>query len=138
MSFDLAIWHSENSLTSEQAQQIYTKLCEEWPYLEGVNPNVDALYRELTEKWPELDTIPEERIGDFDFCPWSCALNRSGMALITSCVWPKAPDVAKHLLMLAEKHNLVLFDPQTATVVLPKNLRQKKLPWFRRPFNRNN
>jgi hypothetical protein len=43
MSFDLAIWHSENSLTDEKAQQIYTKLCEEWPYLEGVNRNVETL-----------------------------------------------------------------------------------------------
>lgn len=128
MSFDLAVWHSEGPLEENEATQIYIKLCEEWPYLEGANPNVDAFYRELTEKWPEIDTIPEEKIGDFDHCPWSCALSHSGMAIVMSCVWPKAEEVARRVIGLAKKHRLVLYDPQTNLVVPPDSLQKKKRP----------
>lgn len=136
MSFDLAVWRSERPLGGNEAQQIYTKLCEEWPYLEGTDPNVDSFYRELTEIWPEIDTIPEEKIGDFDFCPWSCAINHSGMAIVMSCVWPKAEEVARRFIELAEKHDLVLFDPQTNIVVLPSSLQKKKWPLLQRLFRR--
>jgi hypothetical protein len=138
MSFDLAVWHSETPLTGREAQGIYAKLCENWPYLEGTQPTVDAFYRELTEKWPEIDTIPEEKVDDFDFCPWSCALNHSGMAIVLSCVWPKAEEVAKRTIELAEKHQLVLYDPQTNGVVLPSSLQNRKRPWHKRLFGGGN
>lgn len=131
MSFDLAVWHSEHPLANDEAQQLYIKLCEDWPYLEGAHPDVEAFYQELIADWPEIDTIPEEKIGDLEFCPWSCALSHSGMAIVMSCVWPMAEEVARRVIALADKHQLVLFDPQTNSVVVPRSLRAKR-SWFRR------
>ena len=134
MSFDLAVWQSDKPLTADEAQGVYLRLCEEWPYLEGHSPAVGTFYRELIEKWPEIDTIPEETVGDFDFCPWSCPLNHSGMAVVMSCVWSKANDVAEHVGLLARKHGLLLFDPQADRVVLPDHLRPKKRGLWQRLF----
>ncbi len=134
MSFDLAAWESETPLTDDEARVVYLRLYEEWPYLEGDSPAVGAFYQELIEKWPEIDTIPEDRVGDLDFCPWSCTLNHSGMAVAISCVWSKANDVAEHVGSLAQKHRLLLFDPQADRVVLPDHLRPKKRGLWQRLF----
>ncbi len=123
MSFDLGVWRSEESLTKDQAGEIYLHLCENWPYLEGDHPAVGGFYTELIGHWPEIDTIAKDRVGDFDFCPWSCALCHSGKAVVMSCVWPKASEVADYVEALARMHELVLYDPQADRVYLPDHLK---------------
>jgi hypothetical protein len=125
MSFDLSVWHCEKWIGREEAGHVHVKLCQEWPYLTGSSPRVEAFYKELTDRWPEIDTIALERIDDVDLCPWSCALSHSGMAVVLACVWSKADDVADYVTKLAEKHKLVLFDPQANRVILPPHLEQK-------------
>ena len=85
MSCDYGVWHSETSLTKEEAAQIYLALCEQWPFLEGENAAIRDFYDELTRRWPEIDTVPEEKLGDHDYCPWSCEICHSGMAVVTAC-----------------------------------------------------
>jgi hypothetical protein len=123
MSFDLGVWKSEAPLTHEQAAGIYVNLCENWPYLEGESRSVGTFYDELTRRWPELDTVPEEQIDNMQYCPWSSALSRSGMAVVMSCVWSISDEVAAFVKELANKHGLVLFDPQSGSVVLPEHLK---------------
>jgi hypothetical protein len=122
MSFDLGVWHSEQPLTDAEASETYLRLCEEWPCLEAEHPTVHEFYQELIQHWPEIDTIPEEKIGDFEFCPWSCELAHSGSAVLLSCVYSKATDVSKYVTALARKYGLVLFDPQANRVTLPEHL----------------
>jgi hypothetical protein len=136
MSFDLAVWHTEEPLTNQMAADVYLRLCENWPYLEGHSPAVTAFYEELTARWPEIDTIPEHHIGNFDFCPWSCALSRSGMAVVMTCVWPKAVAVANYVAPLARKHDLLLFDPQTGRAILPERLRPERRSLLQSLFRR--
>jgi hypothetical protein len=124
MSFDLGVWHSEVPLTDAQAADIYVHLCENWPYLEGGSSSIATFYCELTGRWPEIDTVPEEKIDDTEYCPWSCALAHSGMAVVMSCVWSMADNVAVFVRDLAKKRGLVLFDPQTGEVTLPEHLRR--------------
>jgi hypothetical protein len=140
MSCDYGVWHSETSMTNEEAAKIYTGLCEQWPFLEGENRSVRAFYDELTRRWPELDTVPDEKIDDKDCCPWSCAISHSGMAVVTACVWPMADKVGSLVKHLATKHQLVFFDPQSERVHLPRHLKSlpsKKGSWFRRVFGRS-
>jgi hypothetical protein len=134
MSFDLGVWYSESTLTDKEAADVYLRLCEDWPYLDGENSAVAAFYEELTEHWPEIDTIPEEKIGEMEYCPWSCALDHSGMAVVMPCVWPMAEKVATFVQGLASKHRLVLFDPQSSRVYLPEQLIAKKRSLLRRLF----
>src|SRR5579872_1339613 len=119
MTFDLGVWHSEARPTDKQAGAIYLQLCQNWPNLQGEHPSVAAFYQELTRRWPEIDSIPEDRIGDLDDCPWSCAISHSEIAVVMSCVWPKADEVAAFVRDLAQRHGLVLFDPQADRVYLP-------------------
>ena len=126
MSFDLSVWHSDVELSDDEAGKIHLNLCKNWPYLEGEHPSVTAFYDELTQKWPEIDTIPRERIDDFDFCPWSCAHSHSEMAVVMCCVWSMADKVADFVEDLADKHGLVCFDPQAGRVILPTELLEKK------------
>jgi len=136
MSFDLAVWHTEQPLTYEQASDIYLRLCEEWPYLGGGNAAVQSFYEELIQHWPEIDSIPEEKVGDFDVSPWSCALDHSGMAVIMACVWPQASEVAEYVTALARKHGLLLFDPQARRVILPEHLTPTKRGFLSRLLGR--
>jgi hypothetical protein len=83
---------------------------------------VQAFYDELTARWPEIDSISEDRVGDFDHCPWSCELDHSGMAVVMACVWPKATDVGDFVQQLAAKHELVFYDPQSDRAIIPDRL----------------
>jgi hypothetical protein len=136
MSFDLGVWCCDEPLTDKQAGEIYLQLCEQWPYLEGDSPAVAVFYQELIEHWPEIDTVPEEKVGEFDFSPWSCELCHSGMAVVMSCVWSKADDVAQYVKALALKHDLLLFDPQANRVTLPERFKSAKRGLLQRLLGR--
>jgi hypothetical protein len=140
MSCDYGVWYSEAPLTNEEANKIYLALCEQWPFLEGENGAVRAFYEELTRRWPAIDSVSEEKIGDHDYCPWSCAISHSGMAVVTACVWPTAGKVGSFVEDLATKHKLVFYDPQSDRVLLPEHLRAmhaKKSSWLGRLFGRS-
>ena len=95
MSFDLGVWYPQKRLTDEEAGALYGNLCES--RIDGVTPHpaVDAFYAELTARYPEIDTIPEDRIDDHDYCPWSCAPDRSPGHVIMPCVWSQAENVLR-------------------------------------------
>lgn len=122
MSFDLGVWHGASPLADKEAADIYVQLCQSWPYLEGESDRVAAFYADLTRKWPEIDTVPEEKIDDKEYCAWSCALNHSGMAVVMACVWSMSDDVTAVVEDLANRHRLVLFNPQSGAVTLPEHL----------------
>jgi hypothetical protein len=122
MSFDLGVWYSDRTLTAKEAGEIYVKLCKRISPFRGDSAAVLSFYNELIQKWPEIDTVPDEKIDDHDYCPWSCAIDRSGMHVILSCVWSKAGDVAKFVEQLAGKHGLLLYNPQENVAKLPRTL----------------
>src|SRR6185437_11040862 len=95
MSFELGVWYPQKRISNQQASELYGRLCD--GDTSGVVPHaeIDAFYAELTARYPEIDTIPEEKVGDFDYCPWSCSLDRSPAHVIMSCVWSQATNVAE-------------------------------------------
>lgn len=97
MSFDLGVWDKTLGITSD----IYVRLCEGQLVPLGDSQLINAFYEDLTKRWPEIDSIPEEKIDDSDFCPWSCGLDRSGMHVIMARVWPKANNVSAYVEELA-------------------------------------
>jgi hypothetical protein len=138
MSCDYGVWYSKTSLTDEEAAKIYVGLCEEWPFLEGENQAARAFYNDLTRRWPELDTIPDEKMDDKGYCPWSCKISHSGTAVVTACVWSMADQVGSFVKDLATRHQLVFYDPQSERVHLPEHLKimqAKKGGWLRRLFS---
>jgi|SRR5262249_46156017 len=117
MSFDLCVWHPQNKIRNKEASELYLRLCEGDTSDVAPHPAIGAFYSELIARHPEIDGIPEDRIGDRDYCPWSCKLDYSAGHVIMSCVWSKAEYVHEFVQGLARKHGLALYDPQSEVVI---------------------
>jgi hypothetical protein len=132
MSCDFAVWYPDRRLTDAEADERYGRLCESQVGELVDHPSVQAFYDEVTSLHPEIDDVPEERVGDFEFSPWSCAMDRSDGHVIMCCVWSRADYVTDLVRRLARKHGLALYDPQSARVFHPdgKEVTRKK-PWWR-------
>lgn len=119
MSFDLGVWHTTKRLTDRQAGELYAALCES--QTDGVTPHpaVGAFYAELTSRYPELSTVPDDRIDDSDYCPWSADLDPSPGHVLMPCVWSQAENVERFVRQLARKHGLAVYDPQQGRVYYP-------------------
>jgi hypothetical protein len=126
MSYDLAVWYPHQRLSNANAGELYVGLCEVLVEPPAAHPAVDAFYRELTARFPEIDTIPEARVDDHDFCPWTSAIDRSPGHLIMGCVSPKAEQVDRFVTGLAFKHGLAVFNPQSGIISYPDSAAQ---PW---------
>jgi hypothetical protein len=134
MSFDLGIWYPDKRLSVAEAGERYGRLCE--GDTDGLveHPAVQAFYEELIAKHPEIDDIPEERIDDHEYCPWSIAMDRSAGHVIMCCVWSRAEYVREHVGNLAAKHGLVLYDPQQDAVIFPDDPKRSSTaqkPWWK-------
>jgi len=121
VSFDLAVWYPDKRLTNDEAGERYSQLCE--GNVQGLRPNpaVDAFYQELTAMHPEIDDVPDDRVDDTDYCPWSIAFDRSDAHLIICSVWSKAEYVGDLIVSLARKHGLAVYSPQANSVVYPSD-----------------
>jgi hypothetical protein len=120
MSYDLAVWYPNGLLSDQEALEQYYELCHgNFDRLKPL-PFVEAFYQELSKIHPEIDDVPVERIGDFDFSPWSFENERSDRYVIMSCVWSHADYIYDLVLNLAKKHGLVMFDPQLTKIHYPK------------------
>lgn len=109
----------DRRLTDEDALGVYRALCDGDGSGLQPNPAVVAFYAELTATHPEIDDVPDDRIDDHDFCPWSAAHDRSDRHVIMCSVWPKADYVKTLILTLAGKHGLAVFDPQETRITYP-------------------
>jgi hypothetical protein len=119
MSCDFAVWHTQSRLTHTEAVRVHHALCN--GDASGVSPSsaIAAFYAEITSLHPEINDVPDDRIDDLNFSPWSVAFDRSAGHLIMCCVWPKAEYVRNLVQTLARKHSLAFFDPQAGTIVYP-------------------
>jgi len=119
MSYDLAVWYPQKRIRSDEATELYVRLCDGDASGVVPHPLINAFYAELTRSHPEIDKVPEDRISDHDYCPWSCRLDYSPGHVIMCCVWSKAGDVHELVQGLARKHGLALYDPQSEKVIYP-------------------
>ena len=89
--------------------------------LAGVEANhaVAAFLSELTRQYPQMDDVPEDQIDD---CPWSAAFDVSDGHIILPIAWSRCVEMAPVILALAEKHGLMVYDPQSDNVFLPPQL----------------
>ena len=131
MSVDLGVWYPHKRLTDDEAGELYVRLCESDTSGVTAHPAVEAFYAELTAKHPEIDTVPDEKAGDHDYCPWSCALDRSPGHVIMACVWPKADYVHQFVQELARKHGLAVYDPQSNRIIYPDGSSGGGKPWWK-------
>jgi hypothetical protein len=134
MSCDFGVWFPHKRLSNKEAGALYARLCEGDTSEVVPHPAVDAFYTELTARHPEIETIPEERLDDHDYCPWSAALDRSPAHVIMPCVWSRADYVTRLVRELARKHGLAVYDPQSDRITYPDDAAasSRKPRWWRR------
>lgn len=119
MSCDFGIWPSELRLSTSEARNYYSSLCDGVTTAVIASAHIDAFYQELTLRHPEIDDVAEDQLDDHDLCPWSCAFDRSEGHIIICSVWSKAEYVEQLLVRLALKHNLAIYNPQCDRVMYP-------------------
>jgi hypothetical protein len=119
MSYELAVWYPDHFLSDNEALERYYELRDEDISKLEPNPSIEAFSLELSSIHPEIDDISDDQIGNFDLSPWSVGHDRSDCHIIMSCVWSHANYVHDLVLKLAEKHGLVVFDPQLVKVHYP-------------------
>jgi len=117
MSWNCAVWHSNSVKNKEDAEKLYTKLCEGNTSLIGPTQRIQEFYEELTAKHPEIDGLSEYEIDNLDLCPWSIAFDKSEGHIIMSCVLSKAEYVNVLIKELAKKYEVSFYDPQNITFV---------------------
>jgi hypothetical protein len=110
-------------MSDDEAARQYALLSEGKPASGKFDSQVYAFYFRLTELYPEVDMVSE---GDLDACPWACAIDMSGSHAIMAIRPENAERLIPELLALAERHELVCFDPQACKVHLPPHLRARQ------------
>ena len=82
---------STETIGNKEVRELYARLCDS--DVGGVVPllAVDEFYAELIAKHPEINTIPEEKIDDHDYCPWSCRLDHSPVTQSCLACGPRQP-----------------------------------------------
>jgi hypothetical protein len=132
MSYDLAVWYPHERLDGAAATKVYAALCDGKPTSLRDHPAVQAFYDELYAAHPELDDVPEDRVDDHDYCPWSCAHDRSGAHIVMSCIYSQSDNVFELVRRLAERHGLALYDPQSGSILYPGEPEQAaRKPWWK-------
>ncbi|MDH2424999.1 hypothetical protein [Sphaerisporangium sp. TRM90804] len=106
MSVDLGVWYARTPLTPEEAARKYV----EWragahPEAEPA-PEVSAFYDALTRAYPDLPDA------DYETSPWATPLTVGDDFVVMSIVFPRAGEICRAVLELAERHGFVCFDPQ--------------------------
>ena len=119
VSFDLAVWFESAPITNEDATKKYHQLAEGDVTGATEHPSIERFVRELSARYPNLDDLPEDELDD---SPWSCGFDRSDAHVLTCMRWSVSKDVIDLIAALAEKHGLVLYDPQGSAVHLPSAL----------------
>jgi hypothetical protein len=124
MSFDLAVWLEPAVITAEEADRTYESLCEREQGAVPADARVVAFHRELTARFPSLSSLP---LDELESSPWSADPAVLGDAALLTIGYSAAGTVAPFARELAERHELVLYDPQARTVYSPPCLRRRSM-----------
>src|SRR6201993_3896699 len=101
MGFHLGVWYSARAISNQEAAELFRLLSEQrWVPLEQY-VSVYSFYNDLTSVFPEIEMTPEEKLED---CPWSCAMDHSGLHVLMDIEHEKARVILPLVLGLAQKH----------------------------------
>lgn len=121
VSFDLCAFFPKRHLSNEEAARLYHAACDgKVSELESelvATPALRAFHDELCALHPQIDDIPEDRLDDHEYCPWSIAHDVTDWTVIMCCVWSRADYVHDLVHRLARTHGLAVFDPQESVVI---------------------
>ena len=118
MSFDLAVFDFGSAPNAEDVAERYGELVEESDE-SPQSTRIDAFIAECASRWPGLTG------DDSEDSPWASLpleAQRSGGGFVANIVWSKAEEMRVEWKRMAERHGLVLYDPQEDEIVVPSRL----------------
>lgn len=119
MSYDLALWHEDRPITTDEACDYYTRLAEDDSLVINPYAGIDGFVADLTAEFPATEDTPDE---DIDSCPWSCEFERSPGHVVICMSSSRIEEVLPLIHELAAKHDLVCFNPQWPGVTYPPRI----------------
>ncbi|GAA2878592.1 hypothetical protein GCM10010517_40660 [Streptosporangium fragile] len=105
MSFDLGVWLGPEPVTASEAFLRYAAWSDGRTEPGEPRPEVVAFYEELTSVFPDLTAE------NYGVSPWSVPLTVGEDFVLMNAVFPRADEVCRAVLELAQRHRLVLFEP---------------------------
>lgn len=126
MSFYLGVWNSPTAISNDEAASRYSVLRDQESAQPRFDEQVYGFYCRLTNLYPEVEMVPEDEL---DACPWACSIDTPGSHVIMAIQPDKFEEVLPKVVAIAERHQLICFDPQAGKVYLPSQLKAKQAPW---------
>lgn len=114
MSMDLFVWKGPLVSSEDEANE----LLDRDPDGFEASDDVSRFYDELLARYPALESFSDEEL---ETAPtfWSVTPERSERVIAMNLQWRVSDDMLDAIVELAEKHELVLYDPQGPTVHVP-------------------
>lgn len=113
MSFALVVWDPARPPSVREAADRYERLCREGDPGEPDSPRITAFAEECERRWPDAPGRG----------PWaSWPLRRQGSGYLASIRPAAATEMFGDWAEMAERHGLVLYDPQSGVVKIPSRL----------------
>jgi hypothetical protein len=125
VSFDLGVLDFDEVPSHVEVTARYAVLCEGTDDGMARSARVDAFIAECLARWPG-DTD-----ADFESSPWASwplETQRTAAGLVANIVWARAEELKAAWAEMAERHGLVLYDPQADELVLPDRMRSSNRP----------
>jgi len=109
VSFDLGVWDAVRPPTVAEAESRYQQLCSGSDPAEAASPRVTALVEECGRRWPTDRPAP-------------FTTRRTPTAVLLQLRAEVATELFGEFGLMAERHGLVLYDPQSGIVRIPSRL----------------
>jgi hypothetical protein len=123
MSYDLSVW-SVNRVISRSEAIATLKALNQDEALSSIDTlskssRVQEFVTELEQTYPQISSYADD---DVDTCPWSCDFFTEATHVTLSCSYSRSSEIVRHVLPLAHRHELAVFDFATELIYLPPSL----------------
>lgn len=112
VAFDLAVWDADRPPTLLQARDRHDRLSQGQDQAAAPSPRIDAFADECRRRWPGGPGG-----GDAPF-----SLRRTATGLLAEIKADEATALFGDWAEMAERHGVVLYDPQSGVVLIPSRL----------------
>ncbi len=135
MTFDLGVWDADRPPRVAEAEARYEELCAGEDPAATPSPRVTAFLEECERRWPGGD---DDTFADGPWASWPLSDQRPPSGLVANIRFDAATAMFGEWAEMAERHGLVLYDPQSGVVKIPSRLsfdaqpRPRKRGWFGR------
>ena len=83
---------------------------------------VQEFLNELEQTYPQISAYSDDEV---DSCPWSCDFYPESTHVTLCCSYSRSSEIVRHVLPLAHRHDLAVFDFVAELIYLPPLLAQR-------------